>query len=68
MSHYYTLEMLTDLYRRTETNLPESEAQMRAKNLHRQLNTMDISWIRSNRRFYSHNLLNDFSDDHFAED
>lgn len=52
--------MLEDIYRNQEPNLPEKEIKERAQKLHRKLNTLDISWIRSNRRFYSHNQLQDF--------
>ena len=61
MRQHYTLEMLEDLYRCKDPSLPEEVIKDKAKKLHRQLNTLDISWARSNRRFYSHNQLQDFS-------
>lgn len=54
---YYTLEMLENYYRRENSELPESEIKERAKKLHSQLNTLDIRWKRSNRRFYRNNEL-----------
>lgn len=64
MKKYYSLEMLENLYRCQEPRLSAEEAKEKAKNLHRQLNTLDISWARSNRRFYTHNQLQDFSLDY----
>lgn len=61
MSKYYTLETLEDIYRNQYPSLAENEVKEKAKNLHRQLNTLDICWARSNRRFYSHNQLQDFT-------
>ena len=60
MRKYYTLEMLEDIYRHQEPNLSAIEVRVKAKKLHRQLNTLDIYWARSNRRFYSHNRLPGF--------
>jgi hypothetical protein len=65
MKHYYTLEMLEDFYRCQEPNLSEKAIEEKAKNLKRVLNTLDIGWARSNRRFYTHNQLqNLFQDFH----
>lgn len=49
---YYTLEVLEIIYRDEFPELLDGEVKARAKQLHRLLNTMDISWKRSNRRFY----------------
>jgi len=61
MRRYYTLEMLEDFYRCQEPGLSKEEIEIKAKNLKRALNTLEISWWRSNRRFYEHNQLWDFS-------
>lgn len=50
---YYTLEMLEDMYRQESPELPEEEIKKKAKELHRLLNTLDVAWKRSNRKFYS---------------
>ncbi|WP_143050637.1 hypothetical protein [Propionispora vibrioides] len=60
MGRYYTLEMLEEFYRYQEPQLSEEEVQKKAKELKRALNTLEISWSRSNRRFYEHNQLQDF--------
>lgn len=60
MRKYYSLEVLEDIYRLQDPRLSDEEAKEKARNLHRQLNTLDISWARSNRRFYTHNQLQDF--------
>lgn len=60
MRKYYSLEMLADIYRLQDSRLSDEEAREKARELHRQLNTLDISWARSNRRFYTHNRLQDF--------
>lgn len=57
MKQYYTLDMLEDLYRCKEPSLSENVIEEKAKNLKRLLNTLDIGWARSNRRFYTHNQL-----------
>ena len=57
MKQYYTLEMLEDLYRCQDPSLSENVIKEKAKNLKRVLNTLDIGWARSNRRFYTHNQL-----------
>ncbi|MDR3561760.1 MAG: hypothetical protein P4N59_10045 [Negativicutes bacterium] len=49
---YYTLETLERIYRRECPQLTDDEVRGKAKELHRALNTLDISWKRSNRRFY----------------
>lgn len=54
---YYTLDALERLYRQEHPDLPDREIKERAKQLHRQLNTWDIRWRRSNRRFYKMNQL-----------
>lgn len=61
MKRYYTLETLEDFYRCQDPGLSEIAVKEKAKNLKRLLNTMDIGWSRSNRRFYLHNQLYDFS-------
>lgn len=49
---YYTLETLESIYRREFPQLADEEVRAKAKQLHKALNTMDIGWKRSNRRFY----------------
>ena len=49
---YYTLEKIEDLYRQEFPGLTLDLIHKRAKNVHRQLNTLDIYWRRSNQRFY----------------
>jgi len=61
MKQYYTLEMLEDLYRYQEPNLSNNVIEEKAKNLKSVLNTLDISWARSNRRFYINNQLHTFT-------
>lgn len=57
---YYTLEMIERCYRAEHPELGESEIHIRAKRLHSKFNTLDMSWRRSNRRFYEHNDLRAF--------
>ncbi|MDF2564831.1 MAG: hypothetical protein K0Q53_1226 [Massilibacillus sp.] len=61
MRRYYTLEMLEEFYRCQEPSLSDEVVEKKAKNLKRVLNTLEISWSRSNHRFYEHNQLQDFS-------
>jgi translation initiation factor 2 beta subunit (eIF-2beta)/eIF-5 len=61
MRRYYTLEMLEEFYRCQDPNLSEKIVEEKAKDLKRVLNTLDISWVRSNRQFYAHNQLQNFS-------
>lgn len=49
---YYTLETIEDLYRQEFPKLTLDVIRERAKNIHRQLNTLDVYWRRSNQRFY----------------
>ena len=65
MTRYYTVVMLEELYRLEHPDFSEEDIKIRAKILHRQLNNMDVSWSRSNRRFYKHNRLYDFSESFF---
>ena len=60
MRRYYTLEMLEEFYRCQDPGLSEKVVEEKAKNIKRVLNKLDISWGRSNRRFYVHNQLQDF--------
>jgi len=60
MKRYYTLEMLEEFYQCQEPGLSKEAVVEKAKTLKRALNTLDISWARSNRRFYDHNQLCDF--------
>jgi hypothetical protein len=53
---YYSLEVLKRIYQSESPTLTESEITVKAKKLHSVLNTMDMQWKRSNRRFY---LMND---------
>jgi hypothetical protein len=64
LRQYYTLERLEKIYRCQEPGLAEQEVKVKARILHRHLNTMEICWARSNQRFYTHNLLRDFSQDY----
>lgn len=54
---YYTLEMLEGAYSQEYPDLPENVIKEKAKRLHRKMNTLDIYWKRSNRRFYQNNDL-----------
>jgi hypothetical protein len=63
MRRYYTLEMLEEFYRYQDPSLSEKVVEEKAKDLKRVLNTLDISWVRSNRQFYAHNQLQNFSQD-----
>lgn len=58
---YYTLAMLEESCRQQYPELPQQLIEEKAKNLKKALNTLDVYWFRSNRRFYGHNLLQDFS-------
>lgn len=49
---YYTLDMIENMYRQEFPELALNEIFKRAKDVHRQLNTLDIYWRRSNYRFY----------------
>lgn len=49
---YYTLDMIENMYRQESPELTADKIMERTKNVHRQLNTLDIYWRRSNRRFY----------------
>lgn len=60
MKRYYTLEMLEQFYQYQEPSLSKEAVVEKAKILKRALNTLDISWARSNRRFYDNNQLYDF--------
>jgi hypothetical protein len=53
--------MLEEFYRCQEPKLSEKAIEEKAKSLKRALNTLDICWARSNRRFYDHNQLESFS-------
>jgi len=61
MKKYYALEKLENIYQCQDPSLSEKEVKEKAKNLHRLLNTLDVYWSRSNRQFYRHNQLMDFS-------
>ncbi len=61
MKRYYTLNMLEEFYRCQDPSLSEKVVAEKAKDLKRALNTLDISWVRSNRQFYAHNQLQNFS-------
>jgi len=54
---YYTLDMLERAYHQEYPDLPENLIKEKAKQLHKKLNTLDIHWKRSNRRFYEKNEL-----------
>ncbi len=61
MRQYYTLEMLEGYYRCQDPSLSEKVVKEKAKDLKRVLNTLDIGWARSNRRFYTYNQFHHFS-------
>lgn len=49
---HYRLEELETICRQEDSSLTDEEIQQKAKNLHTQLNVLDVRWKRSNRRFY----------------
>ncbi len=49
---YYTLMEIEEAYRNQCLDLTEEEIKEKAKKVHSQLNTLDVSWRRSNKRFY----------------
>jgi hypothetical protein len=51
---YYTVAMLEEICRHEFPEGAEEVIKKRAKELHREMNTLDTSWKRSNRRFYNH--------------
>ena len=55
MMKYYTLTVIEDAYRRQNPELTEAEIKEKAKKIHSQLNTLEISWRRSNKKFYRMN-------------
>ncbi|WP_371363634.1 hypothetical protein [Sporomusa rhizae] len=55
MMRYYTLSVIEDAFRRQDPELTETEIKEKAKKIHSQLNTLDISWRRSNKKFYRMN-------------
>ncbi|HML32898.1 hypothetical protein [Sporomusa sphaeroides] len=55
MMRYYTLSVIEEAYRRQNPELTEAEIKEKAKKIHSQLNTLDISWRRSNKKFYRMN-------------
>lgn len=50
---YYTLQALEAMYLKENPDWPEELIRNKARDIHRQLNTLDVSWKRSNRQFYS---------------
>lgn len=57
---YYTVDEIEKMYSQEYPQLSTQVIQEKARRLHSQLNTMDIGWRRSNRRFYYKNELNSF--------
>lgn len=53
----YRLELLIQAYRKENPNLSETDVQNKAKQMHSCLNTLDVRWKRSNRRFYHNTNL-----------
>lgn len=49
---HYKLEELETLCRQENSSLTDEEIPQKAKQLHAQLNVLDVRWRRSNRRFY----------------
>ncbi|MDU4960932.1 MAG: hypothetical protein E6X17_09785 [Sporomusaceae bacterium] len=49
---HYKLEELETLCRQENSSLTDEEIRQKAKQLHAQLNVLDVRWRRSNRRFY----------------
>jgi len=54
---YYTLEMLEKLYLDKYPEFTTDVIREKAKKMHTLLNTLDISWRRSNCRFYRNVVL-----------
>ena len=54
---YYTLETIEDMYKQEFPKLNLEVIREKAKKIHRQLNTLDIHWRRSNQRFYQNSDL-----------
>lgn len=50
---YYTLIEIEEAYRRQSPDLTDEEIKDKAKKIHSQLNTLDVSWRRSNKRYYN---------------
>nr|WP_092069609.1 hypothetical protein [Dendrosporobacter quercicolus]NSL47530.1 hypothetical protein [Dendrosporobacter quercicolus DSM 1736]SDL93097.1 hypothetical protein SAMN04488502_1011210 [Dendrosporobacter quercicolus] len=53
---YYTIDMLREMYRREQPNWPEDKIQEKAQTIHNLLNTLDVYWRRSNKRYYKMNI------------
>ena len=49
---HYRLEELEAIFRQEDSSLTDEEIRQRAKQLHAQLNVLDVRWRRSNQRFY----------------
>lgn len=49
---FYTLLEIEDAYRFQCPDLTEEAIKEKAKKIHSQLNTLDVSWRRSNKRYY----------------
>lgn len=51
---YYVLEELKKLIALENPTMKSADIDNKAKLLHRAFNTMDVSWRRSNKKFYNH--------------
>lgn len=51
---YYTKEEVLQMVREADEHLTAEQALKKAQDIHRALNTIDVSWRRSNKRFYGH--------------
>ena len=54
---YYTVEILETMYQDKYPELEINTIRIKTKILHTQLNTLDMDWRRSNRRFYGNVFL-----------
>ena len=54
---YYTIKILQNMYREQYPELTANVIWERAREMHSQLNTLDIHWKRSNRMFYNNTDL-----------
>lgn len=49
---YYTAAMLEEIYKNEYPEMTADAIRNKAKELHKELNRLDIYWKRNNRRFY----------------
>lgn len=53
---YYTIDKLQEMYRREQPDWSEDKIQKKAQTIHKLLNTLDVYWRRSNKRYYKMNI------------